>query len=400
MQRSKAMPNKYLLTMSLVWCLSSELMAQSGIENVLTLIVQNNKELASNKQYAASQSIGFKRGMYLANPSFEYDYMKGTPVEAGNQTDFTITQSFDFPSSYFKKGELVDQQTIQLQLQIAAKRQDILLEAKLTCLELVYHHKKEKDLTNRVQRIGVLASDYEKRLEQGDASILDVNKAKLQLINLTYELRENTTAINLLNQKLTELNGGNEIIFKDTLYPTSPIIPVFSMVDSLIEANDPLVKTVKQQKAIYEKEVALSKALSYPKLEAGYHYQSILGQRYQGVHFGLTIPLWENKHTVQFQRAQVVLSNLQIQQHRLEHFRANKQLYSQYENLRMSLSDYEQYLSTIQTTSLLDKALKLGQISTIEYFLEISYLFTTYEKYLQLENKYHKVIAQLYKFEL
>lgn len=379
-----------------------KIQAQHSMDAILATVAQHNKTIISSNQYASAQNLYFRTGIYPANPFVEYDYMKGTPAEAGNQRDFSITQSLDFPSTYLRKSRLARQQTAQVQTQVAVERQNVLLEAKVTCLDLIYYNKKKIDLTRRVQNIEALATDFEKRLAQGDASILDVDKARLQLINLQHELRENTTAINLLNQKLTELNGGIAIALQDTLYPSSstPAIDDFENLDSLIEANDPIVATFRQQKQINEKQVALMKALALPKIEGGYHYQAILGQTYQGVHVGLTIPLWENKNTVQFQRAQGVLSELRIQEHRVEHYTANKGLYEQYQNLQKSLQDYEQYLSTIQTTALLDKALKLGQISTIEYFLEISYLYSTYEKYLQLENEYHKVVARLYKYQL
>jgi outer membrane protein, heavy metal efflux system len=396
------MRSRYVYIIGILWCVNAQVLAQKGIDSILTAIAQHNKTIAASKQYASAQSLSFRTGLFPANPFVEFDYMKGTPAEAGNQRDFAITQSLDFPSTYFIKSRLAGQQTAQVQTQVAVERQNVLLEAKLTCLDLIYQNKKKQELTKRVQRMEALAADFEKRLSQGDVSILDVNKAKLQLINLQHELRENTTAINLLNQKLTELNGGIEITLSDTLYPSSPTpaIDDFANLDSLIEANDPIVQTYKQQKQIYEKQEALTKALTLPKLEAGYHYQAILGQTYKGVHLGLTIPLWENKNTVQFGKAQVVLSELQIQQHRVEHYRANKGFYEQYQNLQKSLTDYEQYLSTIQTTALLDKALRLGQISTIEYFLEVGYMYTTYDRYLQIENEYHEVIARLYKYQL
>jgi outer membrane protein, heavy metal efflux system len=44
--------------------------------------------------------------------------------------------------------------------------------------------------------------------------------------------------------------------------------------------------------------VEVSKALNLPKFETGYHYQAMLGQRFNGLHLGLTIPLWENKNKV------------------------------------------------------------------------------------------------------
>ncbi|MFT4545143.1 MAG: cobalt-zinc-cadmium efflux system outer membrane protein, partial [Bacteroidia bacterium] len=50
--------------------------------------------------------------------------------------------------------------------------------------------------------------DFEKRLEKGDGNVMDVNKARLQLLDAKKRVTENETAISTLNTKLVELNGG------------------------------------------------------------------------------------------------------------------------------------------------------------------------------------------------
>ena len=221
----------------------------------------------------------------------------------------------------------------------------------------------------RLQNAGKLYNDYQKKLDKGDASSLDVNKAKLQLLNLQNEFRLNTRQINQHNQKLTELNGGTTIPFNDTVYTLIPAIPDFQSLESTIEANDPVLKSFQQQKEINLKQVQLSRALALPKMEAGYHSQAILGQKYQGAHFGITIPLWENKNTVKFQKAEVLFSELQVEQHKNERYYETRQLYEKYQNLKITLEEYQQLLTTVNNTGLLDKALKLGKISSNQYFM-------------------------------
>jgi len=70
---------------------------------------------------------------------------------------------------------------------------------------------------------------------------------------------------------------------------------------------------------ITQKQLPLSKNMWLPKLEAGYHYHGILGQTYNGVHTGHSIPLWENKNTVKLQKVQFTFDNLNLQAHNTEH---------------------------------------------------------------------------------
>jgi outer membrane protein, heavy metal efflux system len=279
-------------------------------------------------------------------------------------------------------------------------RQQILLEAKLTYLELIYHNKKALELNRRVSHLERLATDYQKRLQRGDISILDVNKAKLQLIQWQNEQRVQAAEKEVQAQKLRELNGGLPISVSDTSFAVTAALPRFEILDSLIEANDPIIKTFEQQKVVSEKQVAVSRALTLPKVETGYHYQAILGQKYQGLHWGVSIPLWENKNTVLTQRAEVKWREAQLQEHRLEHQSLNRQLYTQQESLQKALTAYQAVFASVNNLSLLQKALRLGEISTVTYFQEIGYLYNSYDTFLEAEKDYHQAIARLYRFQL
>jgi outer membrane protein, heavy metal efflux system len=391
---------KIILALAGLWVISYPLQAQRTLEEVLEAVGKNNRTLAANRQYLEARQQSFRTGLNPANPVVNYDYLKGSPAEAGNQTDFEVMQSLDFPTTYFRKRDLATEQAKQAETEWQVNRQQILLEAKLTYLELIYQNKRALELARRIGHLERLAADYQKRLQRGDIGILDVNKAKLQLIQWQNEQRVQASERALQNQKLTELNGGLPVTVSDTSFQAMPALPRFETLDSLIEANDPIVKTFAQQKVVSEKQVAVTRALTLPKLETGYHYQAILGQRYQGLHLGVSIPLWENQNTVQAQRAEVRWREAQLQEHRLEHQSLNRQLYTQSESLQNTLLAYRTIFTSVNNMALLQKALRLGEISTVTFFQEIGYLYSSYDTFLKAEKEYQQVIAQLYKFQL
>jgi len=394
------MINNIINTACFLMIIATSIKAQENINDVLSEIAKNNMSIIANRQYWEAKKLQYKTGLTPYNPSVEYEYLVGSPVGAGNQTDFFVLQSFNFPTAYTKKKQVANQQIAQANFQLTAYRQDILLKSKQYSIELIYLNKNQAELTKRLQNAEKLYSDYQEKLDKGDASSLEVNKAKLQLLNLQNDFRLNTSQINQFNQKLTELNGGSSITISDTIYPIPPTVPKFDSLINIIESNSPTLKSLQQQQKINLKKVELSKVLRLPKMETGYRSQAILGQKYQGVHFGITIPLWENKNTVKFQKAQVIFSELQVEQHKNQHHSEIQQLYEKYQNLKTILEEYQQLLITENNTELLDKALKLGEISSIQYFMEIIYFYNSYDKYLQLEKEYHQVIAELYKYQL
>ena len=107
-------------------------------------------------------------------------------------------------------------------------KQLVLLEAKLILIELVYLNKKNAELNERYITANRIYDYFSIRLQQGDVNIMEVNKAKLQVINFKSELELNKAEINKLNSKLTEFNGGIIVFFTDTTYPFMDELPGFS----------------------------------------------------------------------------------------------------------------------------------------------------------------------------
>lgn len=374
--------------------------AQNNADSLLKQVERNNKSIQSNKKYWEAKQSEFKTGLTPYDPQVEYDYMFGSPVGAGNQRDFSITQRLDFPTVYKRKKELSSQQIAQTTLQQQVYRQNVLLDAKLHFLQIVYLNKKSAELNRRQLNTQKLVTDYQKKLDQGDVIILDVNKARLQLLNIQNEVKLNENEKQVLLTKVSELNGGIPVTINDTLYPVVPFIPDFEKLDSTIEANDPILKVYEQEKKILQQQIAVQKAMNLPKIEMGYHSQGILGQNYRGVHAGVIIPLWENKNKINAIKSNLEYAASNEETHRLNHRLENKQSYDLLDVRLKIVTEYKELLSTLNNTALLNKALSLGQITIIQYFYDESFYFAAYDKYLHAEWEYYQAIARLMKYML
>ena len=375
-------------------------MSQSNVENVLAEIKQNNKTLMAITQYWNAEKLQFRTGLTPYNPTIEYDYLTGNSSNANIQSELNITQTFDFPTAYFKKNQLANQQITQSDFKLTSFRQDILLAAKQVCLKLIYHNKLQFRLAHQKKILEELLSVYKTKMEKGDANILEVNKVQLQLIEIKKEFQANLSEVKQLNQKIIELNGGRSISFNDTIYPVTPALPPFEQLENDYESNDPLLKNLEQGKIIAQKQIEVSRALSFPKMELGYHYQGISGQNYSGIHTGISIPLWEKRNTVKQKKAQFLFADLELQAHINEHYYHIKHIYEKYSNLKIILEEYQSVYLTFNNFKLLNKALSLGEINTIQYFTEVNYYNSSFNNYLQTEMEYYQTIAELYKYQL
>lgn len=391
------MKNKIILAFA-IFFFQGKSFAQQTIDAVLTAIETNNKTLQFVKKANEAQNLQNSTGLTLENPQVNYDYMIGRPVSAGNQTDIVVSQSFDFPSVYANKKELSVEKNKMGDLNYQFERQQILFEAKSLCIDQIYRNKLHSQYIQRKKSLEFLVANYQKKMEKGEGTIIEVNKAQLQLIELNKELELNKSIIRQNNGKLSAYNGGISLELKDTIYPVYQINASFDGYFSEVAQKDPLLQMAEQQNAIALKQIELSKSMTLPKFELGYHYQGILGQQFNGVHAALTIPLWEHKNTIKAAQASSETLDMEKQVYENNRFHELKNAYEKYQTLNKTLTQYQEVFSTFSNTDLLLKALNYGEISTIEYFMELSYYYTNFDHYLETEKERNLLLVELMKF--
>lgn len=229
---------------------------------------------------------------------------------------------------------------------------------------------------------------------------MDLNKIKLLQLEVKNQADLNESSLKTLQHQLDELNGGIPLDLSQIEYPVISDLPDFEVLDSLIEANDPEVKAVEQKRDVNKEQMELTRSMTLPKLEGGYHQQSILGQKYQGFHVGMTIPLWENKNRVKTERARLLHSEYEITEHRTEHYYRNKQLYEKYLHWQNTFNGYQTVLTSANNEELLNRAFQAGQLSLIEYLMEVRYFYDAQTRNLESERALQQSIAELYKYQL
>jgi len=379
-----------------------QLPAQSTMQAILIEVENNNKTLKAARQSADLQKIDARTGIYLPNPSVEYERLWGNRASDNTiENELTVAQEFDFPTAYVQRNKIVSLKDGQAESQYKAARQNVLLEVKQLCIQMVYLNKAKAILDERLKNAEELNRSYQKRLETGDANVLETNKIALELLNVEAEQRMNDSERRNCLIKLKELNGDADVVFTDKAYiDVDPMsINMQAILQKSIETN-PELKTLEQQKAIAERSVSLAKSLGLPKFNLGYKMSFSGPEKFYGFVAGLSIPLWENKNTVKRAKTEATLTGMEIDNTRLIQTNEIRQLYDKMLVLRESMRKFSLLLSNQNNEELLKKALSLGQISLLEYLTESNFLYQSVENFLQTEKDYHTTLAELLKAEL
>lgn len=391
---------KYICTFPLLLLLSICLRAQNEIADVLQHIETNNKTLRAENELNKARKLEARTGNYLANPTVELNQLWADGSAGGNVNELAVVQSLDFPTVYSHKNKIAGLRAATSDYQFAASRQQILLSAQQICQEIIYLRKQKKLLEERFQNASSLFNLYEKRLEGGDANQLEFNKIQLEQLNTRNEMRLNQTALKAALQQLQNLNGGIPVEFTAEDYPEIVALPGFAQIESEYMAADPALKDLSGQSEIAEREIRLTRAQSLPKFDIGYRRNGGSEEKLNGFRIGMSIPLWENKNTVKRAKAQFEYTTALLED-KQQTVKSNlQQLYEQAEALQLSRSEYQQILSGQHSTELLNKALQAGQISMIDYFIEITTLYESRQNYLNVERDYFNTVAQLFQYKL
>ena len=389
----------YILGLMLLGSLTTR--AQSSIDQVLRSIETNNKSLQANTKMTDAQKLEAQTGKFLANPSVEWEQMWGNRNNPGSEYTLTVKQSLDFPTTYSNKNKLANLKANTIGFQSAAYRQQLLLNAKQTCIEIIYLRKQKSLLDERLANAETMFALYKKRFESGDANQLELNKIQLELLNAQNQSRLNKAALTAAEEQLRNLNGGKPITFDATDYPAGKELINFDQLQAAFMDADPNLKSLTGNQELANREVKLSRSLTLPKFDVGYKRNAASDHvASNGFMVGVSIPLFENKNTVKKAKAQAEFATASLEDNRLNLKTNLQQLYQQAEALQISRADYAKVLEQQRNIELLNKALNAGQLSVIDYFTELSTIYDSHQSYLDVEKEYHSILAQLYQYKL
>ena len=386
------------LILTLVLGASMGVQAQN-IHQVLQSIEANNKELLSQKELTKAQKMENRTENNLPDPTVSYSSFYKNGAGPGHGTELVATQGFDFPTQYITRNRQAEMENQAIDLQQQAFRRDVLLRAKNLCLDLILLNQEKALMDIRMKNADELASLYENRLEAGDASILDVNKIKMERMNVQTEVAQNNASHRTALQSLLAMNGNMPIVFMQDTYPEVKEILDYSQLRDEVVASDYSLQAAVAYTRAAEKQVSVDKQNWLPKLEAGFRRNTETGMSMNGFVVGGSIPLFSNRKKVQIAKAQAVSAQL-MQEDALLHIENNLMaLYNEMKQLKEAMGAYDVPLM-YRSLELLKQALTEGQISLIEYFVETETVYKNLQAYMKLENQYQKIMADIYKNEL
>jgi len=360
----------------------------------------NNIEIKAFSSLIESKKLELIASNKLNNPDFGAYYLPFGDHSSSDYTEFEIAQSFEFPSVYVARKNLIIEQQKDLEMAFESKRQEVLLAAKKSCLELIILNKTLTIEQERVAQAKQVLDHVTILFEKEQIDILTFNKAKVAWLQEQFNFQKIELQQKGLLIELKNFNGGIAIeLSSKEVNDTSKLSSIESLWQEKL-GRDPSLISLQQKEAIALHEIKVNKNKSLPNLAAGFNQQGFSGEYYSGFYGGITIPLFGNKTKIKAAEAKFQFQQSYSNALSFESKMTFEKQYAEYLLLRERHEEYKQVLDGLNSDTLLLEAYQLGEISFMEYFIEIQFYQQAYRVMLDMEKQYQLLKAELLKHQL
>ena len=370
------------------------------IESILDSININNTLLMSKNAEMNAKIADIKTSNNLGDTEIGFEYQNGANIN-GQKYGISVSQGFDWPGMYMARSKANNAKIKAAEYEFQIDKLDILFTAKQLCLNVINANRKIKAQTQIYNGIKQLSAEYEKGFKHGEISILDINKLKIELLNVKQALDKSIVERNNLIDKLTALNGNKSIANIESIdvYPNQEL-HAFETYTNEFSSLDPKLNYEAQILNSSNKEVTMAKLGWLPKFSVGYKYANELGDKFNGFEIGMALPLFSNINKVKTAKSTQLSAEYNEQDILAEKTAEIKSNYAQAVYLRSQIHSYNTVLSDTANHEMLRKALDGGQITLLNYLLEIRYFLEAEQTLLDLEFEYNSVLTTLNKYNL
>lgn len=370
-----------------------------NIGDVLKQVASNNLTLQALAHDNQADVLDIKASNSIGGPSVEYSpfFTKGYSGVA--ESELVVSQEIDFPTKYAARNKQAKMQNIVGEQLLIKQRRDILLQAQLLCIDLIRLNQTLSMLHERLANSETLLQMYQKRMDAGDANALELNKVKLDCMEVRTLVNEAQGERTSLLQQLRQLNGGKPIDVIDTVLPEYPQITNFESYRALALASDADVAVAQTALRAADMNLKLQKNEWLPNISFGYRRNTEHGEGINGFLVGVSFPLYSNSNNVKAARQRRESAELQVMQAQNE---AEATLRTNYEQLQglQQVIDHSDVKLLQESLTLFAKALQHGEITALVYYVEINSIYEKLQQHIDLHCQSVKLLAELHKAEL
>lgn len=389
---------RFLIAVSLV-IMAFTASADNSVDDVLKQIAQNNLTLRALQHDNEADVLDIKAENSLDGLSVEYSPFFRSGYSGVAESELVVSQEIQFPTKYADRNKQAMMQKSVGGKMYEKNRRDILLEAEQLCIDVIRLNKTLAMLDQRLKNSETLHQMYDKRMAAGDANILEVNKVKLDCMEVQTMVSEAQNERMLLLQQLQQLNGGKPVTIDSEKFPEFQPIKDFESYKALYLASDADIQMAETMLKSADMNVKMQKRGWLPNISFGYRRNTEQKEGVNGLMVGVSFPLYSNSKRIKAARERRQSAELQVEQARKD---AESQLQSGYQQLvgLQQVLDHSDVKMMQESIVLFSKALQHGEINALDYYTEVNSIYEKLQRHIDIHCQSAKLHAVLHKNEL
>ena len=192
-------------------------------------IARNNASLRALHSSLEATRLANGADNALPDPEAEVAYMFGSPKGVPNRTNVAVTQTLPWGVLTGHRSRLSKAANSSAAATYRVAFQRVMGEADAALVSMVHLNRLCRELESRLAQARDIASMYGKKFKDGDISIVELNKVRLNASVAEAELQRAKADRHAAGQTLQALNGGQPLAVADTLYPVAAALPPFDV---------------------------------------------------------------------------------------------------------------------------------------------------------------------------
>lgn len=378
---------------------ASVMCANATTDRLVEEIIETSPQVEALKSKLRAETANSLTTNNLNGPEVEFEHqwgMKGI----GNKWGVSVSQGFDWPGTYPARSSAAKLMRKASQSSFDSELSELRLKVKLSLIDLCHANRDAALLDSIKSSLTQLLDKYRTSFDKGETTILDVKKIEIELLGVTRQLNEAIIAREAIVGELRAVNPG--FGWENTLsldqYPAEDGVRTEAEYAEILRQNDNQSRYLNNMKELSLANAKVERNSRMPGFSVGYRYDYELGERFNGLSVGVTLPLFSNRNKVKaaMDEADSYQSAMASRNTALEaEWNAMRQ---QAIRLGEECEQYERILTTSDTQRLLKMALDGGEISLLDYLQETAYFKQAQRDYIATEHELHTVLAKLNRY--
>ncbi len=366
--------------------------AVSPFQPIIASVIDSSASLKAGESAIAASLEAAKAENTLDGPEVEFEHLWASG-SSDKKWNVGVTQEFSFPGLYRARSKASETEAEASRLVLLGVKADKALAAKLLIIDMIdarMRLKYHEDVRANLDRIAALV---QKSYDLGEATVLDLRKTRLALIDSDRTLTGIRADMASLRASLEGLGASlpdDDAIFGD--YPFQNCSQPSRETDALLYA----IHDAESVAAIEKSKVV--KLEAWPTFAVGYRHAFEENRHFNGLSVALRLPSFSQGKRRRAAKLEAEALSFETSARILEETSENMGLYSAATELAEGMEEYRSLSGDNSYLDLLAKAYDGGELTVIDYLNEINLFTSARLNFLDLQYRYNLTLARLNRY--